>query len=469
MRMQKKQIGVEDLEIGMFVVELDRPWLGTSFDFRGFPIATREQLDSLRACCRTVFVDPERRSGLAQPGPCRVRPGAPPAHSASLETELPVASEIYEQCERAARISLAHLRGEGDLEPEKLADAIAKAAQSMRRDPDAMLLLGGVREKSDRQIERALNSSILMMAFGRFLDFDAERLEMLGLAGVLLDVGKNCIPDDVLDKAGMLTPEEYGTVKRHVVHSAELVRAADGGFPDRIEEIILEHHERPDGSGYPYGLEGDRISLEGSIAGIVDSFSALTLPRAFAEARAPASALNLLDTMRGKCFDDTLIEQFIQCVGGGPGGQPGRADDRRDRNRGYGEPRAAARSARDDHPGPGRKRGAAAVSHTRPGRRRRKECARVPSDPPTAPDREAAGAFGATCRGAPLQRRLGPYGRVTHRFQPRARCAGRSPTGALSGARSPKCGPGLWQTAERPRRPSGGRQNAGSMRTARLR
>jgi HD-GYP domain-containing protein (c-di-GMP phosphodiesterase class II) len=161
-----------------------------------------------------------------------------------------------------------------------------------------------------------------MMAFGRFLDFDAERLEVLGLAGLLLDVGKNCVPDGVLEKAGMLTPDEYRHVKQHVVHSAELVRAADGRFPDGLEEIILEHHERRDGSGYPRGLDGGRISVEGSIAGIVDSFSALTLPRAFAEPRAPASALNLLDTMRGKCFDDTLMDQFIQCVGAVPVGSP---------------------------------------------------------------------------------------------------------------------------------------------------
>jgi HD-GYP domain-containing protein (c-di-GMP phosphodiesterase class II) len=320
--MQKQQIAVEDLEIGMFVVELDRPWLGTPFDFRGFSIATHEQLDRLRVCCRTVCVDPERRSGSTGPAPRRVVPAAPPAHSTSLEEELPAARAIYEHCAHAARVTLAHLRSDGELEPEKLADAVGKVAQSMRRNPDAMLLLDSVREKSDRQTERALNSSILMMAFGRFLDFDAERLEVLGLAGLLLDVGKNCVPDGVLEKAGMLTPDEYRHVKQHVVHSAELVRAADGRFPDGLEEIILEHHERRDGSGYPRGLDGGRISVEGSIAGIVDSFSALTLPRAFAEPRAPASALNLLDTMRGKCFDDTLMDQFIQCVGAVPVGSP---------------------------------------------------------------------------------------------------------------------------------------------------
>jgi HD-GYP domain-containing protein (c-di-GMP phosphodiesterase class II) len=240
----------------------------------------------------------------------------------AIEEELPSARDVYEHYEEAVSRSLAHLRGEERLEPEALAGAVRAMIESMQRNPDAMLLLDSVRRKSDRQVERALNSSILMVAFGRFLKLAEPRLEALGLAGLFLDVGKNRVPDGVLDKCGMLTPAEYRIVKEHVVHSVELVRGANGRFPEGMDEIILQHHERRDGSGYPRGLEGDQISIEGAIAGIVDSFSALTRPRPFAETRPPSQALNLLHGMSGKCFDGSLVEQFVRCVGDYPVGSP---------------------------------------------------------------------------------------------------------------------------------------------------
>jgi HD-GYP domain-containing protein (c-di-GMP phosphodiesterase class II) len=320
--MHKKQVAVEDLELGMFVVELDRPWVGTPFDFRGFPIATQEQIDSLRACCETVYVDPERQSAFGLPPRRHAVQPTRPTEPTSIEEELPFARDIHAHFERVVTRSLRSLRDEAWLEPDDLGEAVGRMAESMQRNADAMLLLDGVREKSDPQVERALSSSILMMAFGRSLEFDRRRLETLGLAGVFLDVGKCCVPDAVLNKSAMLTPAEYRVVKKHVVHSVELVRAANGRFPAGLDDIILQHHERQDGSGYPRGLTGDQIMLEGSIAGIVDSFSALTLPRPFAEPHAPSNALNLLHTMRGTCFDETLVERFIQCVGGYPVGGP---------------------------------------------------------------------------------------------------------------------------------------------------
>ena len=240
----------------------------------------------------------------------------------SIEEELPFARDIYKQFEQVVSLALERLRGEETFEPEELAEAVGRMTESMQRNPDAMLLLDSVREKSDRQVERALSSSVLMMAFGRSLEFDRRRLEMLGLAGVFLDVGKCCVPDAVLNKSGMLTPAEYRVVKKHVVHSVELVRGANGRFPAGLDDIILQHHERQDGSGYPSGLKGEEIPIDGAIAALVDSFSALTLPRSFAEPHTPSNALNLLHTMRGTCFDETLVEQFIQCVGGYPVGSP---------------------------------------------------------------------------------------------------------------------------------------------------
>lgn len=316
--MHKKQVSVEDLQLGMFVVELDRPWLGTPFDSRGFVITTREQIEALRAHCRSVYVDPARQSWFGQPMERRAYRG--PIIPTPIERELLIARDVYDGYAQAVKRSLEAVHNEGSFEAENLTVAAARMAASMQRNPDAMLLVDSVQEKRSRELERALSSSIRMMAFGAFLELEKARLEVLGLAGVLLDVGKTCVSDAVLNKPGMLTADEYQAVKGHVMHSVELLRAGTGGLPEGVDEVILQHHERQDGSGYPHGLKADRISKEGAMAGIVDSFSAMTLRRAFAEPRSASSALSLLRTMRGKCFDESLIERFVECVGKYPVG-----------------------------------------------------------------------------------------------------------------------------------------------------
>jgi HD-GYP domain-containing protein (c-di-GMP phosphodiesterase class II) len=118
----------------------------------------------------------------------------------------------------------------------------------------------------------------------------------------------------VLQKKDMLSPDEYELVKAHVMHSVDLVSGAEA-LPPGVADIIALHHERQDGSGYPNGLKGSEISIDGAIAGLVDSFSALTSARAYAEQASPSNALSLMHKLRGKLFHEALVEQFIQCIG----------------------------------------------------------------------------------------------------------------------------------------------------------
>ena len=314
--MYKKQVAVEDLQIGMYVVELDRPWLGTPFDFQGFPVTSQEEIDSLKRFCKVVFVDPER-----EPWTPELRKAALSMLGSTVYTELTpverevvVAREIYASCEEAIRRSLEELRAGGKMDSDKLTGAVTGMTQSIERNPDAMMLLNTLREKGNYELGRALDSSILMVAFGRFLQFDKGRLEVLGLAGMLLDVGKTKLPDAVLRKKDMLSPEEYELVKAHVMYSVELVRAA-GGLPRGVDDIVAQHHERQDGSGYPNGLKNGEISMDGAIAGLVDTFSALTSARPYAAQATASNVLSLLHKLRGKLFHEALVEQFIQCIG----------------------------------------------------------------------------------------------------------------------------------------------------------
>lgn len=316
--MNKKQVPVDELRIGMYVVELDRSWLGTPFDFQGFPLTTDDQIKSLKVYCKSVFVDPEREQwspGRRQADAQQVRGSVVYREVTPVEKEVIVAKEIYKSCEDAIQQSLENLRLEGEIDSERVSSAVTSMTESIQRNPDAMMLLNTLREKGTYELGRAMDTSILMITFGRFLQFSKDRLEVLGLAGALLDVGKIKLPDSVLKKKDMLSPDEYEQVKAHVMHSVELVRGANGRLPRGVDDIILQHHEREDGSGYPNGLKGDQITIDGAIAALVDSFSALTSSRPYAEQASPSNALTLMHKLRGKLFKEALVEQFIQCVG----------------------------------------------------------------------------------------------------------------------------------------------------------
>ena len=317
--MHKKQITVEELLPGMYVAELDRPWLGTPFLFQGFPITSANQVDELKQHCKTVFIDLERDTsddphdghGLSE---AAVMGSVVYAEITPVEQELAVAREAYSAFEACIESAFEELRVGGELDLAPLKEPVRSMTRSIERNPDAMMLLFRIRQKSSHEFDRAADTLIHMTAFGRFLQFPGERLLLLGLAGMLLNVGKVRLPDTILQKQGPLTAEEYALARTHVRHSVELIRASPGLPPD-LGDVVIQHHERLDGSGYPQGLRGRQISVDGAIAGLVDCYSALTSVRPYAAQISPSAALNSLHKLCGTLFSELLVEKFIQCIG----------------------------------------------------------------------------------------------------------------------------------------------------------
>lgn len=331
--MNKREIAVAALRPGMFVSGLDRPWLGLPFALEGFSIVTDGEIRELSKYCRTVVIDldrevvnePRRRhAGAEVPSRRAVAAANEYAWSAGngrsyvestpVEKELAIANTVYSSLEQSVRATLGKMRQEGELNPEVLKNAVGSVARSIERNPDAMMLLSKMRAKSRREFDRAIDTSIHMITFGRFLQLSGEQLELLGLAGLLLDIGKINVPDGILKKQGVLTDAEFALAKTHVMQSVEMIRAATE-LPPGLGDIVLQHHERLDGSGYPRGLRGDQLTTGDGIAGMVDSYSALTSIRPYAVQASPSSALSLLHKLRGTLFDAVLVEKFIQCIG----------------------------------------------------------------------------------------------------------------------------------------------------------
>jgi HD-GYP domain-containing protein (c-di-GMP phosphodiesterase class II) len=320
-----KKIPLEELQFGMYVNELDRPWTDTPFVFQGFFLTTPEQLEVLRRFCKHVYVDPER---VAEPERAR-SPAIPLAASAApklvgtgrfsyhttvtVESEFTQAREIYKSSEESVYSMIEDFREAGTLDATVAAGAARSMSDSIKRNPDALVLFSTLKDREDL-IDKALHVSVYMVALARFLEMSEEDLEMAGLVGLLLDVGKLKIPSEVLAKRERLTPEELVLVRSHVTHSVAILDATPGISPEVVRAVAM-HHERYDGSGYPKGLRGDELGLIASIAGLVDTFVGLTSKRPYASPVAPSNALNMLHKWRGTAFHPILVEQFIRCIG----------------------------------------------------------------------------------------------------------------------------------------------------------
>jgi HD-GYP domain-containing protein (c-di-GMP phosphodiesterase class II) len=302
----------------MYVSKLDRPWTETPFVFQGFVLKTDKQIDVLKKYCKHVYVDPEKEdySEIAKASAAelaKIRGTTVYKEAASVEVELPKAQHAYNKTTVVvAELSRAVEVGNA-VDSIRSHEAAAQITDSVVRNPDAMALLIKLQEKSGATLSRAAEISVMMTIFGRFLQLPQDRLEILGMLGLLQDVGKLKLPTELATN-GPKNAAEVELYRTHVDHSVEIL-SNTAGLPPELPGLASLHHERFDGSGYPRGLRGNGIALFGLIAGIVDTFDTLTAPPPFGENLSPSNALNIIYKGRGKQFHPALVEQFIQCVG----------------------------------------------------------------------------------------------------------------------------------------------------------
>ncbi|WGD40809.1 HD-GYP domain-containing protein [Streptomyces cathayae] len=147
----------------------------------------------------------------------------------------------------------------------------------------------------------------------RELGMDDERTEVLRFAGILHDVGKLGVPTRLLTKNGPLTPEERRVIELHPEYGHEMVRGIS--FLGEARAAVLHHHERLDGSGYPYGLAGGQIPESARVVAVADAFDAMTSTRSYSRARPVPVALEELQRCAGAHFDPRMVEALVRVIG----------------------------------------------------------------------------------------------------------------------------------------------------------
>lgn len=324
--MRRKKLPVDQLAPGMYVAELDRPWTDTPFAFQGFVLRTDAQMDALRQYCKAVWIDLDRdesadasRDASMAVTPLQGLHRVAWAETAPIEQEMARARDVYFSAETAVASALGSLVKGSAIDVPGLKEEVTRITESVLRNPHAVALLATMREGSEFLVDRAMTTSVYLIVFARFLGMDRADIERAGMVGLLQDVAMAELPPALTLKQGVLAPREVALVRGHVERGVAQIAGMKGLGPE-VAELVGMHHERHDGSGYPKGLKGAQIATIAACSALVDTYSAMTRPRPYAEPIPPSKVLGILHRWRGKAFHVTLVDEFIRCMGAFPVG-----------------------------------------------------------------------------------------------------------------------------------------------------
>ncbi len=164
-----------------------------------------------------------------------------------------------------------------------------------------------VEEKDRYTYQHSVRVQSYSLRIAKELQLPKDRLEDLYYASLFHDVGKINTPEYILNKTGKLTEEEFAYIKQHSVDGCEMVKST---YYSGIADIILQHHERMDGSGYPHGIKGNDIALEARIIGVADTYDAMTSDRPYRKGLDSAFAMNEIKKYSGIHFDPEIVDAF---------------------------------------------------------------------------------------------------------------------------------------------------------------
>ncbi len=330
MKLQELKISPDQVQAGMYVCRLDRPWVEAPFPLQGFLVEAHDQVAWLRAHCGTVWIDVER--GLAPPD-AQVSRRPPPklagdellggkryTDQVDFDAELPGAREAHATATRLAARILEDVEAGQKLAVADVRAAAEPIVRSVLRNADTLFWVNTLQQHSRYAYSHAINCCALAAAFGRHLGLPESLLVDLASGGLLLDVGKAKLPDALLSHGGPMDARAMGEVRTHVELASRILDESGDDHSAEVREMIRTHHERWNGSGYPRRLVGHQIPLSGRMAAIIDSFDAMTSVRPHAAPLARHQALQELYRERDRLYQGELVEQFTGCLGVYPTG-----------------------------------------------------------------------------------------------------------------------------------------------------
>ena len=329
--MAKIKLGVVDLKKGMYVSDLDRPWNETPFLFQGFRITNEQELDKLNEICKFVYVDDDKstvpiEANLIVLSTEREKKNnnkleslykfkiSQKTHKEDFSDEFPVAKKAYENAMQKMHVIFNDLRMGKALDVTTIKSTVEVMAASILRNPDALKLMCALRERSDNAATHALHVCILTLTFASYLGLDEDTVQQLGIGGLLHDIGEIKLPVGLFWKSAPYNKTELNEIHKHTDYGVEIIKNTPG-LNTIVMDIVRDHHERLNSSGYPRKASGNDISYNAMLVSIVDVYDSVTMGYEGKPLISCTDALKSMYDWRNELFQDELIEHFIQCLG----------------------------------------------------------------------------------------------------------------------------------------------------------
>jgi putative nucleotidyltransferase with HDIG domain len=362
------KVYTRNLQLGMYISQLDRPWLETPFLLQGFYVKDNEDIDLISGICDYVYVDADGsvnatnitgnmssvssavgfnssttefsvsiatnrddqsstkdEKGNSKSGEINLAglfPGKKLetyTDTTNWKSEVPAAEQAILGLRDSLRELLSRNSNGGPLELLKIKQAVEPMVDSVVRCPGACIWLVSKKQQDKYIYQHSLATSIWAVALGRQLGLPKRDLRSLALGGLLFDIGKLKLGDILPKENRPLTDEESKIMKMHVEVGVKLLKES-GMNNQNVIDMVAHHHERHDGTGYPQGLAGNKIPLFARIAAIVDCYDAITSDRVYSSAISPPLAIKQLYEWKDTFFQAEIVDLFIQAVGIFPAG-----------------------------------------------------------------------------------------------------------------------------------------------------
>ncbi len=323
-----KKIGIDQLKPGMFVHDLNCGWLDHPFLKSSFFVGKEETIAKIRSIgIRELYIDTikgadvvaartqkEVNDDLERQLQALAEKKQDKPQVAELSEETAKARRLHDEANRIVRHMMEDVRMGAQIEVERVEPMVENMVDSIFRNQNALLPLARLKTHDNYTFEHSVSVCALLVAFGRTLKLPREVIKDLGLGGLLHDVGKARVPDQILNKPGKLSDDEFARMQAHVSEGTGILRQSER-IPPIALQVTAEHHERFDGSGYPGRMQGKSISLYGQMAAIVDVYDAISSERVYHKGMQPTQALKKLLEWSEHHFDPQLVQSFIRSVG----------------------------------------------------------------------------------------------------------------------------------------------------------
>lgn len=317
-----KKIAISEVRTGMFVASVDGPWFKHSLWKTRFLVKDEEELERLRASgVKEIFIDTSKGRDVARPqaaAPAPVVTPAPepapkPKTRGSMADELDNANKVLKRSKEVVNTLFAEARMGNAVNTSGCAPIVNDIVNSVDHNANALVSLCRLKTADEYTYMHSVSVCALMVSLGRQLGLDDETVRDAGMAGLLHDLGKAVMPQEIINKPGKLTDEEFTIIKSHPVRGHEML-IESGVDNERVLDVARHHHERMDGKGYPDSLVADKLSLIARMSAVCDVYDAVTSDRPYKSGWDPAESVSKMATWQGH-FDPMVLQTFIKTIG----------------------------------------------------------------------------------------------------------------------------------------------------------